>query len=470
MPHTLETKSILSNFGVALLAQGSAVLMSIVTTLFLPKVLGVESYGYWQLFIFYTGYAGIFHLGISEGVYLRNGGRRHSDIDYDSTGSQFRFSLIYQSFFCAVLAICGCCFVDEQSRLFVLCATSVFIVLNNASYFLGYVFQAVNETKLFSFSVMIDRLTFLPILLTALVFGIASFEFYIVLYGVSKTVSLFYCVWKGRDVVFSRWLPIKRLLQECGISITIGSKLMVANLASTLVLGSARFLIDCVWGVEEFGMLSLSLSMINFFLQFIAQLSMVLFPALRRVSREELVSIYSKISLATGLILPVLYLLYYPLSQFIYYWLPDYKSSLIYLVILFPICVFDGKMNICFSTYFKVLRRENDLLKINSFAFVLSLALACIGCFVVRDIFFVIGGASLSIILRSLIAEILLSKVEGLPLSLLFLGEVAVSLIFILATLKLGGAESFVLTGLGYVAFLLANIKKLTKLINARKE
>ena len=50
-------------------------LISGVLTLVVPKLLGPEEYGYWQLYVFYMSYVGLFHLGWCDGVYLRYGGR-----------------------------------------------------------------------------------------------------------------------------------------------------------------------------------------------------------------------------------------------------------------------------------------------------------------------------------------------------------------------------------------------------------
>lgn len=48
----MNIKKIAGDSAVALLSQGIGMLLSIFTSLLVPKLLGVESYGYWQLFIF----------------------------------------------------------------------------------------------------------------------------------------------------------------------------------------------------------------------------------------------------------------------------------------------------------------------------------------------------------------------------------------------------------------------------------
>jgi hypothetical protein len=66
------------NIAVAFLAQGVSFFASIAMSLLVPKVLGVETYGYWQLFGFYASYSGFFMLGLNDGIYLIEGGKTRS--------------------------------------------------------------------------------------------------------------------------------------------------------------------------------------------------------------------------------------------------------------------------------------------------------------------------------------------------------------------------------------------------------
>ena len=48
---------------------------SLITSLFLPKLLSIDTYSYIKLFQLYITYVGILHLGYSDGMYLRLGGK-----------------------------------------------------------------------------------------------------------------------------------------------------------------------------------------------------------------------------------------------------------------------------------------------------------------------------------------------------------------------------------------------------------
>ena len=70
-------KSLITNSGYAIFSNLLSMLISALVVLVLPKVVGVASYGYWQLYLFYVSYVGFFHLGWIDGIYLKYGGQHY---------------------------------------------------------------------------------------------------------------------------------------------------------------------------------------------------------------------------------------------------------------------------------------------------------------------------------------------------------------------------------------------------------
>lgn len=94
LQQTKKKNKLINNIIYAFFAQGVSLLLSVVMSLIVPKVLGVEQFGYWQLFIFYAGYVGFFHFGLNDGIYLKLGGSDYDNLDYNLLGTQFRISII----------------------------------------------------------------------------------------------------------------------------------------------------------------------------------------------------------------------------------------------------------------------------------------------------------------------------------------------------------------------------------------
>lgn len=454
----MDFRRVAGNAAAAFAAQGVAMLVSMVTTLIVPKVLGVDEFGYWQLFVFYASYVGFFHLGLNDGVYLLNGGRKRGDIDACNVNGQMLVGFCVQSF--PALGIVMFALVGEPGveRTFVLMSVAPYMLAKNTACYLGYLFQALDETRAWSASCVIERVAFLVPMLLLIALGVQDFRFYVTAYLVATFIQLAYLAWHGRSLLMCGFAPFDASIRSAVASVRIGIKLMLANIASMLVLGVARASIDAVWGIEAFGQLSLTLSMVNFFLSFVTQAAMVLFPALRQVSEEGLLKFFAASSDFLSLLMPAVYLMYFPIAWFLVKWLPQYTDSLVYLPYLLPVCVFESKMSICCTTYFKVARREAGLLRLNVVVSVIGAIGSLVGTVFLHSVHAVILAAVLVIVGRSIWAEYSISRDLDLCRSpRITIGELAVTLAFIVLVSVLPASLAALYFTLCYMAFLCLN-------------
>lgn len=457
----MNTKNILNNIKTAFSAQGISLIASSAMSLLVPKVLGVEGFGYWQLFVFYASFTGFFHLGLNDGVYLLNGGKQRSQLHLRSLNSQFLLGMLIQLVMALAVALFAFFSEEDPSRAFILVATAFNLVLTNASGFLGYLFQAVNETRLFSLSTVADRAPFFVVLVLMVLFGIDDFRCYVALYLLTKGLSFAFCLWNARDMISSGFAGLGEAWRDIVRSVRVGIKLMLANIASMLVLGVARALVDAVWGIEEFGRVSLSLSLVNFFITFVTQVSMVLFPALRRSGRSELALLFRQIRAVLVLAFPLAYVLYFPMVWILSVWLPQYSESMGYLALLMPLCLFNARMDLCGSTFLKVLREERVLLLLNMATVVVSTVFTCVGVFVLQSLDAVLVGISFSVALRAIAAEAWVASELGERLDFTAISEAALSVVFVCSATCLVGFAAVLLVIVSYASFLFANRDKL---------
>ena len=155
--------------------------------------------------------------------------------------------------------------------------------------------------------------------------------------------------------------------------------------------------------------------------------------------------------------LPAIYISYIPIKLILLKWLPQYSQSLLYLAILLPICIFDGKTQMLNNTYFKVLREENTLLKINLITAAMSIVFSLVAVFILGNINYIIIGILLSICVRSILGEIILSKQMNLPIhinKLLFC--VISSILFIIYNFNFNDYITLTLTTITYIIYLIS--------------
>jgi hypothetical protein len=88
--------------------------------LIVPKLIGIQEYGYWQLYLFYSFYVGFLHFGWNDGIYLRYGGKEYLELDKKLFFSQFWMQALFQSIILLIMNFYFQIFVENTDRMFVL--------------------------------------------------------------------------------------------------------------------------------------------------------------------------------------------------------------------------------------------------------------------------------------------------------------------------------------------------------------
>ena len=403
-------KNVLSAFG----AQGVFLASKFVTVLILPRFLPVGEYAYWQLFLFYASYAEYAHIGIIDGVYLRCGGQRRGEVDKAMVCSALVSMLCVVIGVATLVAAYGLLFEEDQGRRSVLLAVAIYAIVFSVYSFISRLLQSVNETRLSSRSVVVAQGCFIVSLVMLLFLRVDDSFAYVVCYVACYAIALAFLLWVARDLLQGFGFRRELMPKYLSSILPSGFVLMSAGFFGVLIIGSARWIVDAFWGLEVFTYVSFAITMINFFMSFVYQAGMVLFPALRGVGESRARGIYSKALVGASLLFPFLYLAYYPLAWLINLWLPQYFVSTIFLIYLMPLCLFDGKMNLLFATYLKVFNKERSLLVLNVLAVALSVCLGllsvCANC--LEAVFVAID---IAVVARSIGAQIYISRSMGFP-------------------------------------------------------
>ena len=432
----MNKKAIFNNLIVALIAQGISLILSFLISFILPKILSVEQFSYWQLFMFYISYVGFFHFGINDGVYLRYGGLKIKELNKEYVSGQFKILLIIQLILLFIFSIyilhCQLIF-DRKCVLFF---TGLYMIIFNLSNYLGYIFQCVNKTKWYSYSMIIDKVFFIICIVGLVATRFDNYIIYLALYLLGKILCLVYCIIKARKIIFVKIKKYDDVFFELKKTINVGIKLTISAISSMLILGIGRLFIDENWGIEIFGKISFALSLTTFALSFISQVSMVFFPALRTTDKKSQIRVYELLRMFCFFVMPLIYIVMIPMKMILTYWIPSYNDSLQYLSILLPICIFDAKMNMVFNTFFKVLRLEKILLFVNILTLTLSSILCFISTYVLKSYVMVMISMVIAVAFRSCLSEIILGKkLHSLNIQKMIF-EIVYALCFIIISLK----------------------------------
>ncbi|WP_035764668.1 lipopolysaccharide biosynthesis protein [Butyrivibrio sp. NC2002] len=423
-------KSFKRNLIIAFFAQFISVLTSITISLLLPKILGVTQYSYFQLMIFGISYIGLLHFGLSDGVYLKFGGEEYEKLNYNMLSFCFWSMLTWLVVIGLLSNLALSMIIDDAVRIYVWRSVFLYGLFANEAWFLGYIFQATNNTIRYSISIMIFKLIVLGIYLFFIMNGQNDLRQYIQVYVFAQLLSLIYCVIYGQKIVFGLGNIKKEYIKELFDNCRVGINLTISNISNTFILGIGRIIVDKKWSLESFGKVSLAISLTNFIMQFMQQVSMVLFPALRRASEQKLLEIYEALNNTVGIVICGMYIFYFPIELVLGKWLPQYSESFMYLGLLIPIVCFDGKVYVLYNTYMKVMRKEKSILRINALSCLFCLALSVLMASLANSIMAVVLAMVITVCVRSFVFGLILSA-KKMKYYKVFLTELTLSIMFV---------------------------------------
>ena len=376
----------IKDFSYILISNLISLIVSILVVLIIPKLVGVEEYGYWQLYLFYASYVGFMHFGWSDGIYLRYGGKKYSELDKMLFFSQFYMLVLSQIIIASIIALVAILFLTDQNRSFIMCMTSISLLILNIRQMLLLILQGTDRIKEYARATIIGRIVYFFTIIFFLIIGIREYQLMIVADLIGNIISLFFAMYYCKEIVFNRVTLFYFSFKEAINNISAGIKLTVANIASTLIIGVVRFGIERSWDVATFGRVSLTLSVSGLMILFINAIGIVIFPILRRTHSEKLPNIYVTIRDFLMVSLLGVMFLYFPLRIFLTEWLPKYSESLIYMELIFPMSVYEGKIVLLINTYLKTLRKEKLMLQINLIMLFISVVSTIVTTVILRNL------------------------------------------------------------------------------------
>lgn len=421
----------MKSFSYALSSNLLSLIITSIVIIVVPRFLGIEEYGYFQLYIFYSTYTALLHFGWIDGIYLRFGGAKYEDLDKDSFYSQFWMLLLLQVIFLVITFIFSTMIENDINRVFIfrmMIASSTIVIPKG---FLQYILQATNRILEYSQLILIEKFSFGMMILVSVLIGLENFHVLVTIDVFSKFLALLLSIYHCKDLVFR---PLKNFsfdFREAKVNIVTGINLLFAFISGSLIIGIVRFAIESYWNVETFGRISLTLNVSSLFMIFINSLSIIMFPVLRRVNPSKLRNVYNALRVLLLNLLLGLLISYFPMQWLLKLWLPKYTESLDFMLLLFPIMIFEGKINLLVNTYFKTLRKEKVILKINLLTVFTSLVLTITNVLIFRNLYFMVISITLLLCFRSTIAEIILSKYLELKISYSISKEILFVILFI---------------------------------------
>lgn len=464
-------KSFLLNLKSVVSVNLLSLVYSLLILILLPNVLNLEQFGYWQLYLFYANFIGFLHFGINDGIYLRYGGERYEDLNKSLLLNQLKILILIQIVVVVIGFQLNLLFTVDETKYLVINLVLFLTILINLRYYFLYILQASNLFKKYSLILTVERVLLFLTVGTMIAVGYGDFSFYIIADLFSKFLSLLVALYLCRDLIYSGEKSNKKLtkndIHETKLNISSGSKLMIANLSSILIIGVVRFGIENNWDIETFGQISLALNISMFMLVFFNAIGMVIFPMLRRKNNDDLEKIYSKSTSFFLYLSGFLLIIYYLIPLFLRPILQSYQLTFEVLPLIFPIIIYEAKMAVISNNYLKTIRKESLMLKINLLTLLLSFLLTYLTAYYLKNLYLSIFVILLVVGIKSIATDYFLAKIMKVNTGLSNSLQTILIVVFAFTNLFMSPFLSFVLI-LSFIS--IVTILYLEKIIDMYKK
>lgn len=466
----MKMREVIKNISYSFFANLISLLISGFMVMFVPKLLSVNDYGLWQLFLFYYSYLGFLHFGWEDGIYLRYAGKKFDELNKKTFAGQFYCIIFLQVMLAVAISSFGKSFVENLDKRMALVCAIWLAPLVNFNNLCNFIMQITNRIKEYARLLVTERVIFfLGVLFFLVILRWNQFR-YMYAAQVFAVVSMAAAgAYLCRSLLVPHFDDITAIWQETYENISVGSKLMLANIASMLIIGIVRYGISMGWDVATFGKVSLTLGVSNFLMVFINSVSIVFFPIVKRMDEGKRSEIYTIIRNALTFLLFAGLIGYYPVRYILSLWLPKYADSLKYMTVLFPVCVFESKVSLLINTYLKSMRKEFLMLKINAGSVIFSLLITAFTVGIWHNLDAAVFSIVLVYAFRCVLAEYHVTKLLGLELRSNIIEDLLMCAVFIISGWIFNSFFCTVVYGLAYTMFVLLHKRSLQQIIEIMK-
>jgi len=406
-------KKAISNFKFVIAAQLIVLAFGFLRSLLVPSFLTVRDFGYWQIYLFYSSYVGVFALGFNDGIYLRYGRYQYGDLPYKKLRTAIRMHVFLLVIFSAFACICAV-FIDDNQRRFAFWFVSANILVLGTNGVFIYILQITNQMKRYSFFSILDKVIVMVVIVLCALVKIDRFEYLVAIDLLSKIVVVIGMIVCCKELWFGKNSDITEAINEYQTDVSVGIKLMLAQLMGMLVTGIGRFIVERLGDIEKYAFYSFGVTITNLVLVLITSVSLLVYPTLKRLNEDNYPRYYEKINSLLqkfNILVPLIYFLAAILIPIL---LPKYESVLIYLNILFGVIILQAKMQLLNNTFYKALRKETAMMKANLSSVVIFAIIAIIVFIQIKSIWSIALCTLLIMACLCFASEVYLRKVMHL--------------------------------------------------------
>lgn len=348
------------------------ILLSVIQSILLPKYLTKTDYGYLQLFFLYGSYAGLLHLGFTDGLLVRWSGKKLTTISNEIKYA-FSFLILEQSVIIVLLVLF--CYVAIDNKLLKENIYLLFIYMFTTNIFTFFLFldQAIKRfTHLTTINICKSMIS-LALIVIIISVGIQNH------YSIAASVisSFIIAIFLLLISYYNYFIQPEKIsmysIYGFGIrNIEIGLFILSGNFIFSLSTSIDRLLISKLFPIEQFAMYTFAVTFISVIYIFIGSISQVIFPYICEVDDYVRIDVYrlakSVLIISWAFVIGFIYL---PLTIIIKFYLPEYIESIPLIKIMLCSICFVSLIQILHINYYKLYGKQREFFTLGLAALIL---------------------------------------------------------------------------------------------------
>ncbi len=327
-------------------------IIGLVNGFVVPKFLSIESYAAIKTFTLYSTYAGVFHLGYLDGMYLKYGGAKMELVAPQEYGKDFWNTFIMQSIVSVVFLLLGFILND-----FIVKAFAVSLFFRNITSCFQMFFQATGEFRLYSSALNYGTIgNFILCMLLIFVFKTDNSSLYISAQVFAQIVVCFYLgILLNSKIGYFKYHQID--LRGFKENIGSGFVLMIGNFSNNLFSSIDRWIVKLLMVTASFAVYSFAVSIDALVTVFITPIYITLYNTFCQNNTAERVKQIKNVVLVWSF---CIIMLAFPAKWVIEHYLDKYIDSLPLVFLLFSTQVFYAVIKGVYVNYFKSVKKQQQ--------------------------------------------------------------------------------------------------------------
>ena len=250
------------------------ILVGVMSGFLIPKALDIEGYSFLKTFSLYATYAGIFHFGFSDGIYILLGGKCKEEVDKEKIKGYYNFILKSQLIVVIVLILISTLIIKDKAFIYF----SYYILPFQVTLFIRLYYRAIGEFDYYSsIQAIINVMNLLATLIVAFIYRSPRLYVFMQIFSYVTAATIFSYIF-CKSYKKGKAIPFKEIKQICAIGITV----MLGNTLCSLFFSLDRWFIKAYFSSYEFASYSYAVSMLNLFIVLITSIGILFYPYISR--------------------------------------------------------------------------------------------------------------------------------------------------------------------------------------------